>query len=135
MRFPLLACLASTLCVGVASAESITGQYVEARNAAMWAGPCLYNSEMGMVGDKATLAWKVTKGSFDDVTLDGLAVVAVVFGDRTFGMGDKVNTRTIFVVDERANESQQSALIRLARALANETIQDVIAVKRSKIEM
>ena len=66
MRCALLACLASAVCGGVASAE-LAGRYVEARNAAMWAGPCLVNSERGMVGDKATLAWKVAKGRFEDV--------------------------------------------------------------------
>lgn len=134
MRFGLAFLLMGVLACGTAGA-SVTGQYVETRNAAMWAGPCLSNSEMGLVGDKATLAWKVTAGSYEGVQLDGLAIVALVVGDRTFGMGEKVTTRTVFVVDERATEAEQAALIAMAKSLAGETIQDVVDVKRSKISM
>lgn len=134
MRSGIALSLVGLLVCGSASA-SVTGKYVEARNAAMWAGPCLTNSEMGLVGDQATLAWKVTAGDYEGVALDDLAIVAVVVGDRTFGMGEKVNTRTILVVDERASDQQQTALIAMAKALAGETIQEVLDVKRAAISM
>ncbi len=135
MRSVFVACLANALLVGVVSAESIDGDYLEVRNAAMWAGPCLVNSEIGLAGNKATMAWKVSKGTYKDVRLDGLAVVAVVFGDRTFGIGDQVTTQTVFVVDKRADKSQQAALVEMATALAGETIQKVVAVRRADIKL
>lgn len=135
MRTLLLATAASLLLGGVAAAESIEGEYLEVRNANMWAGPCLANAEIGLVGNKATLAWKVGHGAYNDVKLDGLAVVAVVYGDGTFGVGDKVKTETVFIVDKRANESQRKALIALASELAGDTIQKVVSVKSSPIKM
>jgi hypothetical protein len=125
--------VASGLMVGFASAGSIDGDYMEVRNANMWAGPCLANAEIGLIGNKATLAWKVAEGNYQGVQLDGLSVVAVVFGDSTFGVGDKVKTRTVFIVDEQATQPQQQALIAMASKLAGDTIQKVIAVKTSKI--
>ncbi len=135
MRSTFLACVISALLIGAASADSLNGQYLEARNASMWAGLCVVNSEFGIVGDTATLAWKVTKGAYQEVPLDGLAIVAVVFGDRTFGIGDKVNTQTIFIVDETASKRQQEALVKMATNLAGDTIQEVVTIKRAKIKM
>jgi hypothetical protein len=135
MRFALAACAANLLLASVATADSVTGHYVETRNAAMWAGPCLYNSEMGVVGDTATLAWNVEQGHLDGVSLNELSIVAVVFGDGTFGMGNKIETRTVLLIDDRASEAQEKALIKMVRALASETIQEVIAVRRTKIKM
>jgi hypothetical protein len=129
----ILSGMALLLMTAVASAESIQGEYLEVRNANMWAGPCLANAEIGLIGNKATLAWKVTKGKFQDVQLDGLSVVAVVYGDRTFGVGDKVKTETLFIVDEKATEPQRKALMAMASNLAGETIQKVVSVKTSKI--
>ena len=105
--------LAFAALVGVASADSITGEYVEARNAEMWTGPCTHNAQAGLVGDKAILAWRVGEGVFHGQRLDGLAVAAVVYGDRTFGMGAKVKTQTVFVVDKRGDEKQRAALVEL----------------------
>jgi hypothetical protein len=130
-----LACAVSLLSASVASAETIQGQYLESRNASVWAGQCVINSEIGIAGTEATLAWKVNQGSFDNVQLDGLAVVAIVFGDRTFGIGDRVTTNTIFVVDESASAVQQTALIKMATASAGDTIQNVVKVKQSKISL
>ena len=135
MRSAIFACVASGLMAGIASAGSIDGDYLEVRNASMWAGPCLANAEIGLIGNKATLAWKVAEGDYDGVQLDGLSVVAVVFGDSTFGVGDKVKTRTVFIVDEKASQPQQKALIAMASKLAGDTIQKVIAVKTSKIKV
>ena len=135
MRWTFLACAASILMVGVASAGAIDGDYLEVRNANMWAGPCLANAEIGLIGNKATLAWKVNKGEYDGAKLDGLSIVAVVFGDGTFGVGDKVKTRTLFIVDERASKPQQQALIAMAKKLAGDTVQKVIGVKTSAIKV
>ncbi|MDP6723523.1 MAG: hypothetical protein QGF59_32965, partial [Pirellulaceae bacterium] len=71
MRFALLASLASVFLAGVVSAETITGEYVEARNSNMWAGPCVFNAEIGITGDMAVMAWKVNDGEYENVSLDG----------------------------------------------------------------
>ena len=64
----------------------ITGEYVEARTAEVFAGGCIMNSEAETMGRQAIMAWKITSGSFEGVALDGLTVAAAVAGDRNLGM-------------------------------------------------
>lgn len=120
---------------GLASAETIKGEYLEARNADVWTGPCFANAEMGIIGNKAVMAWKVTEGIHADVRLDGLGVAAVVIGNQTFGIGEPVRTRAVMLVDERADETQRRALISMACELAGETIQQVVAVHAVPFKM
>ena len=52
----------------------ITGEYVEARTAEVFAGGCIMNSEAETMGRQAIMAWRITSGSFDGVRarrLDG----------------------------------------------------------------
>lgn len=135
MRTAICGCLAGILMASNLSAGTVDGDYLEVRNANVWAGPCLTNSEVGLIGNQATLAWKVRKGSFNGVSLDGLSVVAVVFGDRTFGVGDQVTTRTRFVVDQRATPAQRDALVAMASSLARETVQNVASVTSYPIRL
>ncbi len=108
-----------------------SGEYLEVRNAA----PSGTHPAIGIAGDQATLAWRVREGSYLGVPLNGLAVVAVVCGKGSLGIGEKASTRTTFLVDASANESQQAALVAMARAFAGDTIQEVVAVKPVKIDM
>ena len=41
----------------------ITGEYVEARTAEVFAGGCIMNSEAETLGRQAILAWRITSGS------------------------------------------------------------------------
>src|ERR1022692_893625 len=59
-------------------AHNIYGNYVEARTADVYTGPCFANAEVGLVGQLAVFGWKVTKGSWQGVDLDGMSVVGVV---------------------------------------------------------
>lgn len=118
-----------------AETGSVRGEYLEARNADVWTGPCFANGEMGIVGNKAVLAWKVGEGSRGGARLDGLGIAAVVIGDGTFGMGNKVTTRTLLLVDERADKAQRAALVGMARELASDTIQTVTEIKAVPFEL
>ncbi|MFO0947801.1 MAG: DUF1326 domain-containing protein [Planctomycetota bacterium] len=100
-----------------------------------WTGPCFANGEMGIVGNKAILAWKVKQGIYNDVRLDGLGIAAVVIGDSTFGIGNKVNTKTLLLVDRRATDTERSALIAMATSLAPETIQEIVKVETVDFKM
>src|SRR5579859_2558521 len=64
----------------------VTGAYVEARTAEVFTGGCIMNSEAETMGKQAVLAWRVDRGSFDGIALDGLSVVAALSGDRNLGM-------------------------------------------------
>ena len=63
-----------------AGGVSIKGAYVEARTAEVFAGGCVINGEAATTGREALMAWKVDRGSFEGVSLNGLAVVAAVAG-------------------------------------------------------
>src|SRR6476659_9658156 len=77
---------------------TLSGAYVEARTAEVFTGGCIMNSEAETVGRQALLAWKVDRGSFDGIAIDGLSVVAAISGDRTLGMtemgGEKPTVRS-----------------------------------------
>ena len=81
------------------------------------------NGEAGTTGREALLAWKVDRGSFDGVSLNGLAVVAAVAGDTNLGIreigGGTAQTRTALFVDERATPAQRTALVAMAKQHSN----------------
>ncbi|HEY7056879.1 MAG TPA: DUF1326 domain-containing protein, partial [Vicinamibacterales bacterium] len=68
------------------SATSISGDYVEARTAEVYAGGCIMGSEGEPSGREAILAWHVKDGQMNGVPLDGLSIVAVVAADTSLGM-------------------------------------------------
>ena len=81
------------------------------------------NGEAATTGREALLAWKVDRGSFEGVSLNGLAVVAAVAGDanlgiREIGGDDGAHAAAIFV-DERATPAQRAALVSMAKQLSN----------------
>src|SRR5207245_7255590 len=78
--------LASGLCfAGGIPSGSVYGNYIEARTADVYTGPCFANSEAGLVGELAVFGWKITKGSWQGVNLDGLSVVSAVKAKATLG--------------------------------------------------
>src|SRR2546421_11759092 len=107
----LLGLSASPLAAGGPGHHSVSGAYVEARTGEVFTGGCIMNSEAETLGKQAVLAWKVDHGSFNGISIDGLAVVAALAGDRNLGMtemgGEKPSVRTAMFVDQRANPAQQ----------------------------
>jgi hypothetical protein len=136
MRKLILTALLVGLGVSGISADPrgrITGEYVEARTAEVFAGGCIMNSEAETMGRQAVLAWRVTAGTLDGVTLDGLTVVAVVAGDRNLGMREMggeepTAVKAIITVDPRATAAQRDALVKLARELSRGLITEVVRV-------
>lgn len=121
-----------------AGSGSVTGAYVEARTAEVFTGGCIMGSEAETVGKQAVLAWKVDRGSFNGVAIDGLAVVAAVSGDRNLGIyeigGDKAQTRSALIVDERANPAQRIALAAMAHELSKGIVGQIVAVTPAPIQ-
>jgi hypothetical protein len=119
--------------------ESITGAYVEARTAEVFAGGCIMSSEAETIGRQAVLAWRVDQGGFDGQTLDGLRVVAAVSGDRNLGIreigGEAPSyVKAVVYVDQRGTPAQQQALAKLARSLSRGLISEVVAIQPVAIE-
>jgi len=116
-------------------AGDVEGRYLEARTCDVWTGPCFANAEMNWGGKHAVMAWKVDKGSVDNVRLDGLSVVAVISAHDTLGLKQTGSSKAILIVDQRATKPQQQALIRLARQQAGELMDQVVAVESDKVEL
>ena len=117
----------------------ITGEYVEARTAEVFAGGCIMNSEAETMGRQAIMAWKITTGSLDGVVLDGLTVAAAVAGDRNLGMREMggeepTAVKAIITVDPRATPAQRTALVRLVRELSRGLITEVVRVDTARIK-
>jgi hypothetical protein len=129
-----------TLTMATLSARpaTLTGTYVEARTAEVFAGGCIINSEAGTTGREALLAWKVDKGQFNGVRLDGLSVVAAVAADANLGIheigGEVAHARTALFPDARASEAQRRALVAMAKALSNGIVNDVVEVSPAPID-
>ena len=129
--------------VSVLAAEPtarITGEYVEARTAEVFAGGCIMNSEAETMGRQAIMAWRITSGSFDGVALDGLTVAAAVAGDRNLGMREMggeepTAVKAIITVDPRATAAQRDALVRLVRELSRGLITDVVRVDTAPMQV
>ena len=86
MRHTLLGLSAIVLIAGSGlrasgSGTAISGDYVEARTAEVFAGGCIMGSEGEPSGREAILAWHVKDGQMNGVPLDGLSIVAVVAAD------------------------------------------------------
>jgi hypothetical protein len=115
-----------------AMADGITGEYVEARSAAVYAGACHYNGELTTAGREAVLAWNIQSGDVNGVKLDGLRVVALVSGGDNLANAGSAR-RSVLVVDEKATPAQREAVVRLLTAKVGKALGTVEAVKSAPI--
>ena len=123
------------VCSGVAGAAGIRGDYVEARTADVFTGPCFSNAEIFIYGNQAVMAWKVSEGSYQGVDLGGLGVAAAVLGTTTFSEDRPEQARAVLIVDEKATPRQREALIAMAKDLGGRRLANVVDVKSSRISM
>jgi len=118
-------------------AQGITGDYIETRSADVWTGACVANGELNLTGDQAILAWRINKGEWKGVPLAGLSVVAVVKASAT--LGDQYNNplpaKAVMIVDEKACDEQQKALVEFAQSMAGELVRNVVKVEVAPIKV
>ena len=117
---------------------SVQGDYVEARTAEVFAGGCVMSSEAETIGRQAVMAWRISKGAYDGVPLDGLSVIAAVSGDRNLGIRELGGVapsvvRAAIIVDERATVPQREALVKLARAMSGGLADNAVHVEAAPI--
>lgn len=117
---------------------SVTGTYVEARTAEVFAGACIVNGEAAMGGREALLAWKVDHGQMNGVSLDGLAVVAALASNTNLGIheigGESTPARAAIYVDSRASAAQRQALVAMVRSLSGNLIGSVVQETATPIQ-
>lgn len=129
--------LAAVVAAAPAPSAKVTGQYIESRTADVWTGPCVANSEMNLAGKQAVMAWHIDQGTWDNVTLDGLSVVAVVRANSTLGDPDAtpLPARAFLIVDQSANEAQRDALAKFAQAQGGSLLSKVVATEAAPITL
>jgi hypothetical protein len=134
-RLLAIAVFAAAVCAAPAGAAGIKGQYIEARTCDVWTGPCFANADLNLGGKNAVLGWKVDKGEFDNVNLDGLGVVAVVVASDTLGVQQTGAAKAVLIVDSRANKEQQRALVRLAKQQGGDLVANVVGVQSARVDL
>jgi Protein of unknown function (DUF1326) len=118
-------------------AQKISGDYIETRSADVYTGQCFANGEVNLVGNEAILGWRVDKGAWDGVALDGMSVVAVVRAKATLGdpYADPYPAKSVLVVDEQATPQQRVALINFARQMTGKLTDNVERVIDAPIDL
>lgn len=135
MRWLCLAVVALMVVGAPVQAGEITGLYLEARTCEVYTGPCFSNADTSITGKHAVMGWKIDKGSFEQVPLDGLGIVAVVAATDTLGMPQSGAARSLLIVDEKANAAQREALVRLVKKQTGDLLQNVMAIESAPVEL
>jgi len=99
--------------VATALAWKIAGQYYETCSCD-FVCPCILTQLQAMPSKGSctfAMSYKIDKGTFGDVSLDGLGFVVVGFTPAEMGKG---NWTAGVIVDDRANPAQRDALVTIA---------------------
>ena len=123
-----LMALVLVIATSLAGAAEIRGTYVEARNAEVYTSHCFANSELGQAGNLAVMTWRIDEGAWNNVSLDGLGVVAVVRARTTLGdpFSNPYPAKAALIFDERASDEQRAALESFAKQMGGELIETVV---------
>jgi hypothetical protein len=134
--------ISSVLCVAFVAlntsdvcAAGIRGDYVEARTADVFTGPCFSNAEVFITGKEAVMAWKVTSGSWNGVDLAGLCIAAAVNGSTTFSEDQPEQAAAVLIVDSKANSQERVALIDMAKTLGGARLSRVSVVTSARMSL
>lgn len=131
------AALAATAFGAGLEKSKLHGEYMEARNADNFVGPCFQNSEINLTGNLAVFGWRVASGTFDGVDLNGLSVVGVVRANSTLGdiHNSSYPVKSVLIVDDRANAEQRVALQKFAKRMGGDLLQDVQKVMYLPVDL
>jgi hypothetical protein len=134
----LLTALATAAAFGAnVPKATVTGSYIEARNADVYTGPCYANSEVNMMGNLAVVGWKIDRGTVEGVKVDGLAVVGVLRANTTLGdvHVSAYPVKSVLIVDERADAKQRVALQTFAKRMGGDLLGEVQKVEVRPISL
>ncbi|PCJ67105.1 MAG: hypothetical protein COA73_00360 [Candidatus Hydrogenedentota bacterium] len=122
---------------GTVKTPTIQGTYIEARTCDVYTAACFANSEVGLAGEEAIMAWDVREGAFNGVDLSGLKVVAVVRANATLGdtAADPLPAKAIIIYDARASKIQRKALSAFVKDMAGELVANVVREEITDITM
>ncbi len=107
----------------------MAGDYVEARTASVFAGPCHYNGELVTTGRDALMAWQFNSGSWDRVDLSGVRVMAVVTSDENLGHAGGPRKSEI-IIDRSASKQQAAAAAGAILAHDGQSLGEIVSIGR-----
>ncbi len=119
-------------------ASEVRGTYLEARTCQVYTGPCFANSEVGLTGKNAFMAWSIDTGEHAGVDLSGLKVTVVVRASDTLafaGLDDARKLKSIIYLDENASPQQREALTDFAKSHSGKAGRNVVRVLVAPIKM
>jgi hypothetical protein len=133
----VVSAIASVSFAATVPARSIHGNYIEARTADVYTGPCFANGEAEQTGREAIFGWKIDAGDWHGVNLNGLSVVAVIRSEHTLGLSSEpVNpAKAVLIVDKRADAEQRLALQSFAKHMGGELLASVAKVDYAPIDL
>ena len=119
------------------SSAGVSGSYMETRTADVYTGQCFANGEVNLIGNEAIMAWRIDRGTWDGVALDGTSVAAVVRARATLGdpYADPYPARAVVIADDRASVEQQKALVSFAHHMAGRLLDNIVRVERAPVIM
>jgi hypothetical protein len=137
LTIPLLTGLLVLVGSSVRASAAIKGDYIEVRSADVYTGPCFANSEVGLTGNEAILAWRIEEGDWQGTSLNSLSIVAVVKANATLGdpYHNPYPAKSVLIVDERATSAQRQALEEFARSAAGRLLANVVRVESAPIKL
>ncbi|MGC8784961.1 MAG: DUF1326 domain-containing protein [Armatimonadota bacterium] len=127
MRTTLLAALLALL-VLPAGAQTVRGDYAEARTCSVYAGGCHYSGEYVTAGREALLFWHIREGSWNSVNLSGVSALAAVVADNNLAE-PSARRQSVIYVDVRADKAQREAVAQLLSRYYAGVLGEVQAVK------
>jgi hypothetical protein len=130
-------CVLGILLVPAVQAQQIHGDYLESRNADVYTGHCYAMSELNLAGDQAIVAWRVSRGEWDGVPLDGLSVVGVTRATGTMGSPyvETPTAKSVLILDAKASPLQRQALASFARAMGGQVLQEIVRTEIAPISL
>ena len=111
-----------------AGAQTLRGDYVEARTCSVYAGGCHYSGEYVTTGREALLFWHIREGSWNGMNLSGLSVLAAVVADNNLAE-PSARRQSVIYVDARADKAQREAVAQLLSRHYAGVLGEVQAVK------
>lgn len=110
----------------------VHGNYLEARTASVFAGPCHYNSELEITGRDAVMAWDVAGGSYHNINLAGVRAMAAV--SSTDSLGDaNAPRRSQIIIDPSATPAQAKAWIALMQSHYGHDLGQIESIRRDTV--
>ena len=111
---------------------AVTGDYVEARTASVFAGACHYNGELVTEGRDAILAWNISRGSWKGVDLSGVRAIAALTSEQNLG-DPHASRKCELVVDISATNAQAAAVADWLRSFDSAQLGQIVSTHRSTI--